>query len=336
MTKNASTKRKTNHGVNMLNPRAATVVALLSLFALAWFITSRSIRVSAGDNQQRTEFVEGRDVVAGDVLVKFRSGATEFSVFHAAQDADADENEQVSGSGIRRFHSRSKTVATLVRELSARGDVEYAEPNYIVHANVTPNDPRFPELWGLQNTGQTIGGVVGTPGADIEAPLAWDISTGNRNTVVGVIDTGIDYNHPDLAANVWSAPTAFSVTVGGVVINCAAGTHGFNAINNTCNPLDDNNHGSHVSGTIGGIGNNGVGVAGVNWTASMMGLKFLDSGGSGSTANAIKAIDFAIQTKNVFGASANEVFFQTVGVVEVFHKPCWTRSTEPTPAICCS
>jgi len=306
VTKNNLSKSKTNWAANKLNPKIATVMVLVILLALALFmVTSRSTPVSAGDNPQRTEFVEGRDAVAGEVLVKFRSGATEFSVYYAQQDADADVKEQVSATGVWRFRSRSKTTTTLIKELSARNDVEYAEPNYIVHAILTPNDPRFPELWGLLNTGQTVGGVVGTPGADIKATLAWDVSTGSRSTVVGVIDTGIDYNHPDLAANVWSAPTAFSVTVGGVVINCAAGTHGYNAITNTCNPLDDNDHGSHVSGTIGGVGNNGVGVVGVNWTASIMGMKFLDASGSGSTANAIKAIDFAIQTKNVFGANAN-------------------------------
>ena len=119
-----------------------------------------------------------------------------------------------------------------------------------------------------------------------------------------VIDTGIDYTHPDLAANVWSAPTAFSVSVGGLTINCAAGTHGFNAITNVCNPMDDHYHGTHVSGTIGGLGNNGTGVAGVNWTASIMGLKFLDSGGFGATTDAIKAIEFAIQVKNQFAGTS--------------------------------
>src|SRR5262249_61369508 len=93
------------------------------------------------------------------------------------------------------------------------------------------------------------------------------------------------YAHPGRAANVWSNP--------GGIGGCAAGTHGFNAITRTCDPRDDNNHGSHVSGTIGAVGNNGVGVVGVNWTVTLMGLKFLDAGGSGSTADAITAIDFA-------------------------------------------
>ena len=124
----------------------------------------------------------------------------------------------------------------------------------------------------------------------IHAPDAWDISTGSTDVVVAVIDTGIDYSHPDLAANIWSAPSAFTVQVGGGAITCAAGTHGFNAINNLCDPMDDANHGTHVSGTIGGTGNNGAGVVGVNWTASIMGLKFLNGSGSGYTSDAVKAI----------------------------------------------
>ncbi len=250
-------------------------------------------------NRNKTEIFNGKEATANEVLVKFRPTVFQ-SVLEAEAAEEIDQAEYIGGAGVLRFHSARKNVATLVRELSARPDVEYAEPNYVVHAIAVPNDPRFGELWGLQNTGQPILGVPGTPGADISAVPAWDISTGSRANVAAVVDTGIDYTHPDLAANVWSAPTAFTVTIGGRSITCPAGSHGFNAITNVCDPRDDNNHGSHVSGTIGAVGNNGLGVVGVNWTASIMGTKFLDAAGSGTTANAINAIEFAIQAKGAF------------------------------------
>src|SRR5205085_7448708 len=143
------------------------------------------------------------------------------------------------------------------------------------------------------------------PGADIGASLAWNVSTGSTTNLIGVVDTGIDYNHPDLAANVWSAPSQFTVSLSWGQITCPAGSHGYNAVARTCNPADDHSHGTHVSGTIGALGNNSLGVAGVNWTASVMGLKFLGSNGSGALADAVNAIEFAIQAKAAFGAQAN-------------------------------
>ena len=130
------------------------------------------------------------------------------------------------------------------------------------------------------------------------------MSTGSPSIAIGVVDTGIDYTHPDLVANMWSAPTPFSVTIAGVVISCAAGTHGFNAVTNTCNPMDDHNHGTHVAGTIGARGHNGAGVVGVSWGSRLVAAKFM-ANGSGTTANAVKAIDFLIQLKQRFGAAAN-------------------------------
>jgi subtilisin family serine protease len=261
---------------------------------------------------QDREIIQGQEVVPHEVLVKFRPPVAGPSIASLEQAADIDVTEGVGGAGVVRLHSRTRDVASLINELSSNPDVAYVEPNFIVHAIAIPNDPRFGDLWGLQNIGQTVGGVTGVPGADISAVPAWEVSTGSSANIVTVVDTGIDYNHPDLAANVWSAPTGFTITLNGSVvppltITCAAGTHGFNAITNSCDPMDDNNHGTHVSGTIGAVGNNGLGVVGVNWRASIMGAKFLNSAGSGSLANAIKAIEFAIKAKEFFdpGGAAN-------------------------------
>jgi subtilisin family serine protease len=160
-------------------------------------------------------------------------------------------------------------------------------------------------MWGLRNIGQTIG-VPGTPGADISATSAWDISTGSRSIVVGVTDTGIDYTHSDLVANLWTAAAPFSVVIAGQTINCPAGTHGFNAITKSCATTavwDDNGHGTHVAGTIGALGNNSKGVVGVNWATTIMASKFLGVNGTGTLADSINAIEFILQASTATGAN---------------------------------
>ena len=174
-----------------------------------------------------------------------------------------------------------------------RGDprVLYIEPNFIVHASVIPNDPQFAQLWGMHNTGQ----IGGTPGADIHAPGAWDVTAGNDSVLVAIIDTGI-FQHADLAQNIWTNPGEIA---GNGVDDDGNGfiddVHGYDfarvALRDPTN--DDNGHGTHVSGTVGAVGNNGVGVAGVAWHVKLMAVKFLDQNGSGTLANAISAIEYA-------------------------------------------
>ncbi len=175
-------------------------------------------------------------------------------------------------------------------------DVLYAEPNYVVEALAIPNDASFSSLWGLNNTGQS----GGTPDADIDAVQAWDLTTGSSNVVVAVIDTGIDYNHPDLLANVYSNTldcnsNGIDDDGNGYVDDC----HGMDFFNNDSDPMDDNNHGTHVSGTIGAVGNNGVGVAGVNWNVRILACKFLGAGGSGSTSGAIACLNYVATMKDL-------------------------------------
>ena len=243
----------------------------------------------------------GDGTVPGEVLVKFRENVGRADIARIAREADTDRRRPVGGAGAHLLRSRRLTAREFASQLSRRPDVVFAEPNFIIRALAPPSDPRFPQLWGLQNVGQAVnGGQPGTAGADIGAVAAWDVSTGSAATVVAVIDTGIDYTHPDLAPNVWSAPAPFTVMIGDTPITCAAGTHGFNAITKTCDPMDDHDHGTHVAGTIGAAGNNDIGVAGINWTTSIMGAKFLGADGSGTLADVIDAIEFVIQTKAAF------------------------------------
>jgi len=232
--------------------------------------------------------------VPGEVLVRIEAAASKADVEGIQHAADVDRSDRIAklkSGAIWRMHSRSKNTDAILKALEKNPNVTYVEPNFILHASATANDPSYTQLWGLKNTGQTINGVAGLTGADIDAESAWNLTTGSASIVVGVVDTGVDYNHPDLAANMWSNPGGIGDP------GCAAGTHGFNAITKTCDPMDDHYHGTHVSGTIGAAGNNGVGVTGVNWTTSIMALKFLNSYGSGTTADAISAIDFAVQAK---------------------------------------
>ncbi|MEW6731385.1 MAG: S8 family serine peptidase [Acidobacteriota bacterium] len=184
---------------------------------------------------------------------------------------------------------------TAIEVLDAHPAVQYVERNQIYSINATPNDPNFSSLYGLNNTGQT-GGVSD---ADIDAPEAWNTTVGSDDVVVGVVDTGIDYNHQDLQANMWVNTGEIP---GNGVDDDANGyiddIYGWNAIANNGNPFDDNNHGTHVSGTIGARGNNGVGVVGVNWKVKLMALKFLGANGSGSTADAIECINYAVTMRN--------------------------------------
>ncbi len=173
------------------------------------------------------------------------------------------------------------------QSLITSGVAAACEQNQLVsHFATTPNDPRLGELWGLIDS------------AGIDAPRAWDRHTGSSQVVVAVVDTGLDYTHPDLAANAWVNPgeipnNNIDDDGNGVIDD----VHGYNAITNSGNPMDDNSHGTHVSGTIGARGNNANGVVGVNWDVRIMGLKFLSSNGSGSIAGAIRAIDYMVMMK---------------------------------------
>ena len=271
----------------------------LSLFLLVF------ISVEPGTAQIPSELFNGHKAAPGEVLVKFRQ-VSPGSIAAIKQTYDLRSSRSIGSAQQRLYHlrSRSRKIATLIKELSGRHDVLYVEPNFVLQSVEVPNDPQFAEQWALQNTGQSSDSfLAGTPGADISAVAAWDIGTGNNSQVVGIVDTGIDYTHPDLQPNIWSAPTSFTVTIGDYPVTCAAGTHGFNAILLSCDPMDDNMHGTHVSGITGAAGNNSLGVVGVNWTTQLMGLKFLNSQGYGYTSDAVNAIEFAVQAKALFAST---------------------------------
>ncbi|HEX6045885.1 MAG TPA: S8 family serine peptidase [Pyrinomonadaceae bacterium] len=267
----------------------------------------------------------------GEILVRFRQGSTgkrlgrqvvtERTGRQIAMTVKAIGPGSEIVEGLRIAQVDPADTSNAIAALRARPDVVYAEPNLIRRALVTPNDPRFPDMWGLKNTGQRVsfGGHSGTAGNDIRAEQAWESMTGSRNVVVGVVDTGIDLNHEDLRDNIWVnkaeiAGNGVDDDGNGFVddINGWDFAHNDASVFDYTEPTyppsdtyagDFDDHGTHVAGTIGALGNNGVGVTGVNWQVSLLPLKFLVDDGLGTSADLLKALAYAKAMRQLWDSS---------------------------------
>ena len=261
---------------------AAVVVAILSLLAGACLAQHR--------NEDVATF---RD---GVVLVKFNHNIPASRQNAILTDIGAREIRTL-GVGVHLVGVKPGRVLGAIQLLKARHEIQYAEPDYLqeLDAATLPNDTDIGIQWAAQNTGQTVNGFSGTAGADERTTAAWGITTGTNSVVVATLDTGIQYSHPDLLTNIWNNP--------GGINGCPAGTHGYNVLTNACDPMDDdtafNGHGSHVGGILGAVTNNAAGVSGVNWTTSIMAVKWVDSGGGtqGATSDLITGMDWIIRAK---------------------------------------
>ncbi len=244
--------------------------------------------------------------VPGEIIVRFRTDAATAKRSAGALTVQAVDQQIAlqleslapadSVEPLYLAHVAATDTQAALAALNARPDVLYAEPNFVRRKLMTPNDPRYGELWGLKNTGQS----GGTAGADIRAEQAWDTTTGSRAIVVAVIDEGIDVSHQDLQANVWHNPgeipnNNLDDDGNGFIDDY----NGYDFVHNdgsvydgAANDFDTDKHGTHVAGTIGAVGNNGVGVVGVNWQTSLMSLKFLGPEG-GTTADLVRALGYA-------------------------------------------
>jgi thermitase len=260
-----------------------------------------SIGASPGPFRKRFRHLNGH--VKDEIIVKFKKN-TSF----------LQQSNRISRTGLRKSDvtrdavviklREGENVEEAIKEYKDDPSVEYAQPNYIYHAYETiPNDTGFSSLWGLKNTGQTIiaSGTApeiytknnpGTAKMDMDAVLAWDQITDCSSVIVAVLDSGINYNHEDLAANMWDGSSCNDA--GGVPI--AGGClHGYNYISDDNDPMDLNGHGTHVAGTIGARGNNNTGTTGVCWQVHLMAVRVLDELGSGTTDGVISGINFAVQ-----------------------------------------
>jgi subtilisin family serine protease/subtilisin-like proprotein convertase family protein len=227
-----------------------------------------------------------QDYASTDILVRLRSELA--SSTQLTLTGNESGSPSLIASNLWKIDlSSNVSVADALASFRLDPRVEFAQPDYKITVQTTPNDPYFTSnmQWGLNEIG---------------APTAWNHTTGSSNIIVAIIDSGIDYTNPDLASNIWNNPN----TAGDGIGNDYHGANFTSLTTTTGNVIDDNGHGTHVAGIIGAVGNNGIGVAGVDWHVQLMALKFLDINGSGYTSGAVRAIDYAIaHHANIINAS---------------------------------
>jgi subtilisin family serine protease len=274
---------------NMRLCGAILVLGLLPLWASATTITSTN------------------SYVEGEALVKYRQVLDSDSVRQAVSHHSAvllkhfEVLSKAMGGSYAHLRSSSLSTAALLAELRADPGVEVAEPNYIrrIHAMRPPNDTYLQRLWGLHNTGQEVYGTFGTAGADIHFLTAWGLARPTTNEfVVGVIDTGADYNHPDLAQNIWVNSGEIA---GNGMDNDGNGytndVHGFDFADGIGDVADSSFHGTHVAGIIAAAGNNNLGIIGVDFRAHVMVLKVSSDGQSILDSAVTEALQYATMMK---------------------------------------
>jgi len=237
--------------------------------------------------------VPGVDYVDGRLLMAFEPGVTESRQQQLLGELGLTVLKEFPFVGsILVGIQESDELSARINDISDIPEIQFAEPDLIGSWSAIPNDPQFVNMWALENRGQT----GGTPGADISAPAAWDVFTGSPQTVVAILDSGVDYNHPDLIGNMWVNPGEIA---GNGIDDDGNGyiddIFGINPGNGTSNPMDTNGHGTHVAGTVAAVGNNGIGVTGVSWNSKIMAIAIGDAFPIASAA--IEGLNYLIDMK---------------------------------------
>lgn len=244
--------------------------------------------------------------VEGDVIVTFKPSASldaanqglgRHSLHFQKHFAELSRRRNRQTGLVR---SANRNTLQLIDELKSDPSVETAEPNYLRWVGAAPNDADFTIQWSLNNTGQTVDGTAGTSGADIRFLNARHLARpGAATAIVAIIDTGVDYTHPDLAANMWvnpgeNAANSLDDDANGYVND----VNGYNFIDGNADPYDSGDHGTHVAGTVAATGNNLLGVIGVDDRARIMALKVSSDGTTMDTASIISALQYATLMKS--------------------------------------
>ncbi|HKP37435.1 MAG TPA: S8 family peptidase [Pyrinomonadaceae bacterium] len=293
-----------------LNISIALVLILIAAFAgqmHKWQKQQRQNRRSTTSTQPTTTEQDSEDQEMPrrtEILVRFKAGVTQQTIEGITSRLNDDVEDRIEAvDGLEVIEDEdNKSADEVVTQYRALAEVEYAEVDNEIRLDhdssgkhVHANDELFFKQWGLFNHGQDGGKF----GADISAMRAWAVTKGSDQIVVAVLDSGVDYTHPDLANNIWRRPEIIKsyqdedLTAEGPIDD----VNGFNVAENSSDPMDDNGHGTHCAGILGAEGGNEVGIAGVNWTVKIMPLKFMDAEGMGTTSDAIKAINYVINRK---------------------------------------
>ena len=253
------------------------VLLLCSPFAAAGRFSFTARRFSSPQDQAPARY---RD---GEILVRFHNSVSEKDKETIMATHGGRKKNQLKGdSGFEKLElAAGRDAKTVVLQLLLNPQVQFAEPNFLIEKeDINPDDPQFQDQWALQNSGQ--GG--GQFGSDIRARTAWDKTRGSLSTVIAVIDSGIDFTHPDLTNNQWTNPLP----------SANGDLHGWDFVDDNGDIKDEQGHGTAVAGIVAAEGNNGLGISGVMWRAGLMSLRVLDNTGTGDVGNAVEAIDYAV------------------------------------------
>jgi thermitase len=237
--------------------------------------------------------------VSGELIVRFAPGADKQARIASRRSTQARFARRLPVPRLQVVRlKRGESVGSALASFERDPNVVYAAPNRYYRIAALPNDPRFGELWGLSNNGQAVASTEGAADADIDAPEAWELTTGSGSVTVAVIDTGVAYDHPDLRSNIW---TNHGERGSGRQSNkrdddrngYRDDRRGWDFVSNDNDPRDLNGHGSHVAGIIGARGNDGAGITGVNWRVKLLPLRVADGSGTLTDAAIVSAIEYA-------------------------------------------